>query len=62
MVSAGAAAVARLVARASPVALAIMDATCRALEADGGGTKAIEALRQSCDVRRLATAARKRRR
>lgn len=53
MVSAATSAVARLVARATPKALAIMDATCRALEADGGGTKAIEALRQSCDVRRL---------
>lgn len=45
--------VARLVARAAPKAFAVIDATCTALEKDGGGTRAIEALRQSCDVRKI---------
>ena len=61
MVSAATSAVARLVARATPTALAIMDATCRALEADGAGTKAIDTLRASCDVRKLAKRRRNRR-
>lgn len=45
--------IARLVARATPAAFKVIDATCAALEKDGAGTVAIQALRQSCDVRKI---------